>query len=127
MTKGGFGGGMGGGQSPNPSGAPGGQLGDIFTDMLKNGPLGGGMGGGQATPEPEAQAPSGMPDLNDIFGRGNETPTEPEAENQSQSPYPKGTGFDDLFGDLFKPTSRGIPKEYEKGIELIFDQFLPKK
>jgi len=126
MTKGGFGGG-GGQPQGGGSSSHGGPLGDIFNEMLKNGPMGGGMGGGYNSPQmdqqPQEPSQPRQPDLNDIFGR--EAPSEPEAHREPQSPYPKGTGLEDLFGDLFKPTSRGAP-DYEKAIESIFDQFLPR-
>ncbi len=126
MTKGGFGGGlgggMGGGQSQNPSGNPGGPLGDIFNEMLKNGPLGGGMGGGYPAPETEKQPE--RPDLDDVYGRSSKDA--PETESDDYSPYPRGTGLEDLFGDLFKP-AQNTSKQYEKGIQDIFDQFIPKK
>ena len=85
--------------------SPGGSLGDIFTDMLRGGPTG--------APQ------TNEPDLNDVYGR--ERQLEPE-----EPTYPKGTGLEDLFGDLFKPSKQGV-NPYEKGIESIFDQFLGPK
>lgn len=131
MTKGGFGGGFGGGtgggQPQNPSNTPGGPLGEIFNEMLKNGPLGGGMGGGMGGGYPggsETQTRSPAPDPDDVYGRSSRE--EPQAENEDPSPYPKGTGLEDLFGDLFKP-AQNTSKQYEKTIQDIFDQFMPKK
>jgi len=113
-------------------GNPGGSLGDIFSDMLKNGPMGhmggghmggGQMGGGQmggnqpADPSPYDSPSQSDENLDDIYGRREHAP-EPEAQG-----YPKGTGLEDLFGDLFKPTKQGTP-QYDKAIESIFDQFL---
>lgn len=119
---------MGGGQrAPGatrqaPTGSPGGPLGDIFNEMIKNGPFGGGMGGnrggGYGNPAPE-------PDPDDRYERSHAP--EPGASGDPQSPYPKGTGLEDLFGDLFKPSRHGIPEQYEKGIQDIFDQFLPRQ
>jgi len=131
LTKGGFGGGgAGSGQPGGGTSSPAGPLGDIFNEMLKNGPMGG--GGGYEMPQADRQPadpPSaGTPDLNDIFGqdKSRAPDTQPAPQAEPQSPYPKGTGLEDLFGDLFKPSSRGAP-DYEKAIESIFDQFLPKK
>jgi hypothetical protein len=107
----------------------GGNLGDIFNEMLKNGPM------GQTNPmhpsgdnQPVDPSPYDAPKqadetLNDIYGRRESAP-EPEAEPKG---YPKGTGLEDLFGDLFKPTKTGAP-QYDKAIESIFDQFMkPRK
>lgn len=121
------GGRAGGGMGQSSGGNPGGSLGDIFNDMLKNGPMGqmvgGQTGGGQARdsrpadPSPYDQ-PADEPG-DDIYGRREHAP-EPEPEAQG---YPKGTGLEDLFGDLFKPTKTRAP-QYDKAIESIFDQFL---
>lgn len=108
------------------SGNSGGSLGDIFQDMIKNGPLGqmGEMGGSrqsEASPY-DTQRQKGET-LDDIYG---ESETEPEA-NAEPHGYPKGTGLEDLFGDLFKPAKTGAP-QYDKAIESIFDQFMkPRK
>ncbi len=141
MMKGGLGGGMGGGQPRSPQSQPrarnpleeileqmtggrtapgggqttnsgGGSLGDIFNDMLK-----GGTGVGNQRPvdpyEPPAQ------ERNSPYGQE----AAPEPDEPEPSGYPKGTGLEDLFGDLFKPTRQGAPK-YDKAIESIFDQFM---
>ena len=121
------GGRAGGGMGQSSGGNPGGNLGEIFNDMLKNGPMGQ-MGGGQmresrpADPSPydvPADEPAYGEPGDDIYGRREHAP-KPEPEVQG---YPKGTGLEDLFGDLFKPTKTGAP-QYDKAIESIFDQFL---
>lgn len=114
-----------------PAGAPGGSpgrgsdnLGDIFNDMLRGGP-------GGKSPYPDAGESDSDPYAqNDPYGQpeNRRDYDEPE-ENTSRSDrqgYPKGTGLEDLFGDLFKPPGGSSPK-YEKDIESIFDQFLGKK
>lgn len=127
---------MGGGRGgQSPSGVPGGgnnPLGDIFNEMIRNGPLGGGMGGQMDDYTGGGNRQSAPPDdpytrteADDSYRRQH-TP-EPEASGAPQSPYPKGTGLEDLFGDLFKPSRHGVPEAYEKGIQDIFDQFLPRK
>jgi hypothetical protein len=120
-------GGASGGQSSG-SGS-GGNLGDIFQDMIKNGPLGQmnehlnpkgrSQPGGRSTDDTPREHEE---TLNDIYGRSKSAP-EPEAEPKG---YPNGTGLEDLFGDLFKPTKTGAP-QYDKAIESIFDQFLKPK
>ena len=118
-----------------PAGAPGGSpgrssgggsdnLGDIFNDMLR-----GGRGGdapypdaGESDSDPYAQNdPYGQPESR----RDYDEPEEETTRSDHQG-YPKGTGLEDLFGDLFKPPGGTSPK-YEKDIESIFDQFLGKK
>lgn len=122
---------MGRGSAENQSGGsnPSGGLGDIFNEMLKNGPMGqmnpmNPSGGNQpADPSPYDGPKQEDETLNDIYGRSKSAP-EPEAEPKG---YPKGTGLEDLFGDLFKPTKTGAP-QYDKAIESIFDQFMkPRK
>ena len=107
-----------------PAGTPGGSsgrgsgnLGDIFNDMLR-----GGTGGQDPYPDagksdPYAQQP-------DTGSRYEEPEDEPEPTTRQG--YPKGTGLEDLFGELFKPP-RGSSPKYEKDIESIFDEFLGKK
>ncbi|MGB7287732.1 MAG: DUF937 domain-containing protein [Salaquimonas sp.] len=119
------GGGFGGG-SEN-AGNPGGALGDIFNEMIKNGPMGGAMGDQPQNPSPQT-SPYDEPenDLDDVFGRKKRArEADPYAgEPASEEPnYPKGTGLEDLFGDLFKPSKQGVP-QYDKAIESIFDQFM---
>jgi len=117
----------GGGRTTGGSGGnPGGALGDIFNDMIKNGPMGKmgeQMGGNPAGNDPSPYDDAPAPDLNDVFGRETQS-TAPEASKPQG--YPKGTGLEDLFGDLFKPTKQGAP-QYDKSIEAIFDTFLKPK
>jgi hypothetical protein len=91
---------------PDNGTAPGGSLGDIFKDMLKNGPMG-----------TNQQQPAD-PYANDTYRQ--EVPDQPDI---TEPTYPKGTGLEDLFGELFKPSKQG-KSPYEKGIESIFDQYL---
>ena len=113
-----------GGTSGGSSGRGSDNLGDIFNDMLR-----GGSGG--KNPYPDAGESESDPYAqNDPYGR-TESRRDYEAPEEDTSPssrqgYPKGTGLEDLFGDLFKPPSGNAPK-YEKDIESIFDQFLGKK
>ena len=118
-----------------PAGAPGGSpgrssgggsdnLGDIFNDMLKGGP-------GGKTPYPDAGESESDPYAqNDPYGQPESRRERDEPEEETTKPdhqgYPKGTGLEDLFGELFKPSRGGSPK-YEKDIESIFDEFLRKK
>lgn len=114
-----------GGQSSNN---PGGSLGDIFNDMLKNSPMG--QAGTPETSQSDTN-PYDEPlnDLNDVFGRKKraqeEDPYSEEVKSERQG-YPQGTGLEDLFGDLFKPSKQGAP-QYDKAIESIFDQFMKPK
>ena len=124
------GGGSSGGQS---SGDPGGALGDIFSEMIKNGPMGqmDQSGKDDQSYAPQESDPYDEPesDLNDVFGRKKRVEEEdPYAEEAKSTPqgYPQGTGLEDLFGDLFKPSKQGAP-QYDKAIESIFDQFMKPK
>lgn len=107
-----MGGGRPGGQAGGGS-QPGGPLGDIFTDMLRNGPAGGGHAKERPREFDESKwrEPSsrGQPDP---YGR------EPEA-----GPAPRGGGLDDLFGEMFE-TGRDVNRQYRDSIESIFDEFL---
>lgn len=114
-----------------PTGDPSGQLGDIFRDMLKNGPMGG-MGEDYRTRERTSHPyPENDDGADDIFGRPGHRPDtathesghEPEMQHEEPKGYPEGTGLEDLFGDLFKPPRSGAPT-YDKAIESIFDQFM---
>ena len=71
-------------------------LGQIFKDMM-----GGGMGGAQSRP-----APTPEPAAHERMPSGRE-----------RNPY------DDLFGQMFD-TGRQVQKDYQKGMESIFDQYL---
>lgn len=125
---------MGGGRSGQaPSGMPGGAgnnpLGDIFNEMIKNGPMGQ-MGEymrdyGSGREQQPQNDPYAQPAPESPYDR--QPSREPEATSEPRSPYPKGTGLEDLFGDLFKPSRHGVPEAYEKGIQDIFDQFLPRR
>ncbi len=83
-------------------------LGDIFQDMLKNGPMG---GAAPNAPEPEPSRPDPEP--------------QPDYQRSAEEPGPRRPtgGLDDLFGEMFNPSRHKMP-DYEKGIESIFDQFL---
>ncbi len=111
-------------------GNSGGSLGDIFNDMLKNGPMGQ-MGGVNRWGQMRESRPAD-PSPYDEPGctrKGEISTTFTGDENmhlnlsRKRQGYPKGTGLEDLFGDLFKPTKQGVP-QYDKAIESIFDQFL---
>ncbi|WP_075995660.1 DUF937 domain-containing protein [Salaquimonas pukyongi] len=102
-----------------PSGNSGDNLGDIFNDMLKQGP-----GGRSPYREAGDSDPYEAPQTGPEAGHEHDEPA--TQDSRQRQGYPEGTGLEDLFGDLFKPPSGSSPK-YEKDIESIFDEFLPRK
>ena len=119
-----FGGGRSTGQrQTSPGERTGGQsgdnpLGDIFGEMLRGGKAGNTNGapqepyGGQdRLPEPEEPAPR-------------EKSYHPAPDGQPQ-PSTKG-GLEDLFGEMFE-TGGKTPKDYQRGIEQIFEQLKGNK
>ncbi|MCB1384494.1 MAG: DUF937 domain-containing protein [Nitratireductor sp.] len=97
-------------------------LGEVFQDMLR-----GGLKGGYRQDEPEpAPDPYARAPRDPYEEPRRKDPYSDDAPETGRHGYPRGTGLDDLFGDLFKPPSGTAPK-YEKDIESIFDQFLGKR
>jgi len=109
-----LGGGRGGRQSPEEGPSPYGNnpLGDIFNEMLR---------GGRSRPEPESEAeepprPRARTRQDDAPGKTYRPPRDGEPQ-----PETKG-GLEDLFGQMFE-TGRATQREYQRGIEQIFEQF----
>ncbi|MGB3390388.1 MAG: DUF937 domain-containing protein [Pseudaminobacter sp.] len=123
MMRQGGGMGTGGGQpqSPNPMDNP---LGRILEGMFGGGAQPAPQPRGQARQEP-AQSPYGDNPLGKIFeemlgGGQRQRAPEPQAE-RTPSGRPKNP-YDDLFGKMFE-TGAKQRDDYQKGMELIFEQF----
>lgn len=94
------------------------------------------FGGGQAQPQPRQapQSPYGDNPLGRIFeemlGGGRQkaepaprTTAKPKAAPRTNPSGRPRTPYDDLFGDMFEAGARSRD-DYQKNVELIFDQFL---
>lgn len=134
-----------GGSTPQPGDNP---FGKMLEEML-GGPRGGTAPGGQS---PQGTQPGyGNNPLGDIFNemlRGGRSQPEPEAENaprpgarprqdaapektyrppEDGEPQPETRGgLEDLFGQMFE-TGRATQREYQRGVEQIFEQFYGNK
>jgi hypothetical protein len=86
------------GRTAPPSDNP---LGQIFEEMLR-----GGTGGGKTGSADDERE---MPDY------------EPEPEERRESGH--NGGLEGMFGDMFE-TGRKVQKDYQRGIESIFDQYM---
>jgi hypothetical protein len=89
-------------------------LGDIFNEMLR---------GGGSEPEPDSEdtpRPQVREKQQDAPGKTYRPPRDGDPQ-----PSTKG-GLEDLFGQMFE-TGRATQREYQRGVEQIFDQFLGNK
>ncbi len=110
--------------------------GKMFEDMMR-GAQGGNSAGGRAQPVPGSDNPLGQI-FQDMLRGGmggaarppEEAPPEEEAPYRSPedgSPHPRTSGgLGDLFGEMFD-AGLGAQREYQKGVEQIFEQFLSGK
>ena len=107
-------------QAPNPANPFDNPFGKVLQDMF---------GGGAAQQQQPQANPYGDNPLGKIFeemlgaGQGRQ---QPQAQPEPRvDPNPSGrprNPYDDLFGEMFE-TGRKQRDEYQKGVELIFDQF----
>ncbi len=122
-------GGMAGGQAPQQRQAPdpANPLDNPFGKILQD------MFGGGAAQQPQQRQPQGNPygdnPLGKIFeemlgaGQGRQQPqAQPEPQADANPSGRARNPYDDLFGEMFE-TGRKQRDDYQKGVELIFDQF----
>lgn len=113
--------------------------GKMFEDMMR-GAQGGNSAGGRAQPVPGSDNPlgqifqdmlrGGMGGMGGAARPTEEAPPEEETSYRSPedgSPHPRTSGgLGDLFGEMFD-AGLGAQREYQKGVEQIFEQFLGGK
>lgn len=114
--------------------------GKMFEDLMRGG-QGGNSAGGRAQPVPGSDNPlgqifqdmlrGGQAGMGGMGGRApEEAPPEQEPRYRSPedgSPHPRTSGgLGDLFGEMFD-AGMGAQREYQKGVEQIFEQFLGNK
>lgn len=116
---------MGGAQQGMPQAGAGNPWGKMFEQMMGGADQNTGSGAGSAQDNPfgkmfEEMMRGGMAGMGGGQTERAETP-EPKSEPSDRQPG-KG-GFEEMFGDMFE-TGRKVQKDYQKGVESIFDQYL---